>query len=139
MDNTRFCLDTNVLIDYLKGREPGASAVENAVKAYDCCVAATTVYELLFGVARAKKEIGEQALLGIMTILSFDGTTAKQAAELHAQLISQNKDIGVKDVFIASTCLTEGIPILTANERHFSRVPELTVMTPAKFVTQTNS
>ena len=84
MDDIRLCLDTNVLIDFLKGRDPGASALERAIKAYDCYVTATTVYELMFGVARAKKEIGEQALLGAMTVVSFDGLIARRAAELHA-------------------------------------------------------
>ena len=36
MDRTQLCLDTNVLIDYLKGREPGASAVEAVIKKYNC-------------------------------------------------------------------------------------------------------
>ena len=35
MDDTELCLDTNVLIAFLKGREPGATAVEKAVKVYD--------------------------------------------------------------------------------------------------------
>ena len=98
MENTQLCLDTNALIDYLKAREPGASAVEKAVKEYNCCVTSITVYELLFGVARAKREIGEQALLGVMTILPFDNAVAKRAATLHAELISQNQDIGIKEV-----------------------------------------
>ena len=61
MDDTHLCLDTSVLIAYLKGHEPGASAVERAVKEYTCHVTAVTVYELLFGVARAQKQIGEDA------------------------------------------------------------------------------
>lgn len=134
MDQAQLCLDTNVLIDYLKGREPGSSAAEKAVKEYDCYVSAVTVYELLFGVARAKKEIGEQALLGVMSVLPFDHSTAKIASNLHADLISKNKDIGIKDVFIAATCLEKGIPILTANKRHFDRVPGLIVVTPVGLI-----
>jgi tRNA(fMet)-specific endonuclease VapC len=134
MVNTQLCLDTNTLIDYLKAREPGASAVEKAVKEYNCCVTSITVYELLFGVARAKQEIGEQALLGVMTILPFNDAVAKRAATLHAELISQNQDIGIKDVFIAATCLEQAMPILTANEKHFSRVTGLEVITPVEIM-----
>lgn len=47
MADTRLCLDTDVLIAFLKGREPGASAVEKAVKGYTCFVTAVTAYELL--------------------------------------------------------------------------------------------
>ncbi len=128
MDNLRLCLDTDVLIRYLKGREPVASAVENAVKNYSTCVTAITAYELLFGVARAKREIGEQALLGIMTILPLNHASARRAAQLHSDLIDRNKDIGVKDVLIASICLEHNIPLFTANEEHFSRVQDLEVI-----------
>lgn len=136
MATPQLCLDTNTLIDYLKGREPGATVVEQAVKEYNCCVTSITVYELLFGVARAGKEIGEEALLGVMTILAFDNAVAKRAASLHAELIGKNQDIGIKDVFIAATCLEQGIPILTANEKHFSRVVGLEVIKPVEFVSK---
>ena len=134
MANSRLCLDTNTLIDYLKGRNPGATAVELAVKKYNCYVSAITVYELLFGVTRSKREIGEQALLEVMTVLPFDNNAAKRAATLHAKLISQNQDIGLKDVFIAAVCLEQDIPVLTANTRHFLRVPGLTVISPLEIV-----
>ena len=125
MDASRYCLDTNVLIDFLRNREPGASAVEKVVKEAECFVAAVTVYELLFGVARARKEIGEEALLGGMAVLPFDGIVAETTASLHAFLIRTNHEIGVKDVFIAATCLAHDIPVLTSNKRHFLRVPGL--------------
>ena len=80
-----------------------------------------------------KKEIGEQSLLGIMTILPLNHASAKRAAHLHSDLISQNKDIGVKDVLIASICLEHNIPIFfTANEEHFSRVDGLKVVNYAQ-------
>lgn len=94
MDDSRLCLDTDVLIAYLKGREPGASAVEKVVKGYD----------------------------------------ARRAANLHADLVGRNQDIGVKDVLIAAICLEHAVPILTANERHFSRVRGLKVIIPTQLV-----
>lgn len=134
MDISQICLDTSAIIGYLKGREPSASAVDRAVKEFDCYVTTITIYELLFGVARAKKEIGEQALLGTMTVLSFNDSAARRAADLHSELISSNKDIGVKDVLIAAICLENNLPILTTNEQHFSRVQGLKVITPSEFL-----
>ena len=125
MDNVNLCLDTDVLIFFLKGREPVATVVAQAVRNYTCSVTAVTAYELLFGVARARREIGEQDLLGMMKILPFDIHVARRAAQLHDSLIRQNQDIGIKDVFIAATCLQHDVPLLTLNQRHFSRVPGL--------------
>jgi len=100
------------------------------------CYGEITVYELLFGVARAKKEIGEQALLGVMTILPLSDAAARRAANLHADLISRNQDIGIKDVLIAAICLEHTLPILTANHQHFSRVSGLKVITPSELVNE---
>jgi tRNA(fMet)-specific endonuclease VapC len=136
MDDVSLCLDTSVLIAYLKGRESGASAVEQAIKNRACYVTAITVYELLFGVARIKRKIGEDVLLEAMTVLPFDDGAARRAATLHADLISRNDDIGIKDVLIAAICLEHSLPVLTLNERHFSRVPQLQVLTPDAFLAQ---
>ncbi len=125
---SRLCLDTSVLVAFLKGREPVASAVERAVRAYNCQVTAVTVYELLFGVARARKRIGEEALLGMMDVLSLDEAAARRAATLHDDLIRRNQDIGVKDVLIAAICLQHDSPLFTSNERHFRRVHGLNVL-----------
>jgi len=132
MDLTRLCIDTGPLIAFLKGRNPGAAAVERAVREMDCCVTAITAYELLFGVARARRQIGEDALLGTMQTLPLDIAAARRAAQLHDQLIRYNKDVGIKDVLIAAICLEHKLPLLTLNQEHFSRVPELTVVTPAQ-------
>ena len=90
MDLTRLCIDTGPLIAFLKGRNPGAAAVERAVREMDCCVTAITAYELLFGVARARRQIGEDALLGTLQTLPLDIAAARRAAQLHDELIRHN-------------------------------------------------
>lgn len=134
MDLTRICIDTGPLIAFLKGRNPGAAAVERAVRELDCFVTVITAYELLFGVARARRQIGEDALLGTMHALPLDIASARRAAQLHDELIRRNQDIGIKDVLIAAICREHELPLLTLNEEHFRRVSELTVVTVAELV-----
>lgn len=136
MAKRELCIDTNILIDYLKGREPVASALTQVVKTHNCFVTSITTYELLFGVTRAKKEIGEHDLLGAFSPLAFDRASASRASLLHTELLSLNKNIGLKDIFIASICLVHGLPILTSNVKHFSRVPNLNIITPAEILTR---
>ena len=132
MDLTRICIDTGPLIAFLKGRNPAAAAVERAVQQLDCFVTVITAYELLFGVARARRQIGEDALLGNMHSLPLDIASARRAAQLHDELIRRNQDIGIKDVLIAAICLEHELPLLTLNEEHFRRVSELAVVTVAE-------
>lgn len=132
MDLIRICIDTGPLIAFLKGRNPGAAAVERAIQELDCFVTVITTYELLFGVARARRQIGEDALLYAMHSLPLDIAAARRAARLHDQLIRRNQDIGIKDVLIAAICLEHELPLLTLNEGHFQRVPELAVVSVAE-------
>jgi hypothetical protein len=43
MDITRLCLDTGPLIAFLKGREPGATAVERVLREAECFVTVITI------------------------------------------------------------------------------------------------
>lgn len=135
MDTPRLCLDTGLLITYLRGREPGATATLRAVRDFSCSVSAITAYELLFGLARAKKSIGETDLLSLMTILPFDEAAARRTATLHNELLQNGLDIGIKDTMIAASALEHNLPLLTLNERHFARVPMLQVISVEQFLT----
>jgi predicted nucleic acid-binding protein len=132
MDLTRLCIDTGPLIAFLKDRDPGAAAVEHAVRTLDCFVTVITAYELLLGVARTRRQIGEDALLGSLQSLPLNIAAARRAAALHDELIRHNQDIGIKDVLIAAICLEHQLPLLTLNQQHFGRVPGLTVVTPTE-------
>jgi tRNA(fMet)-specific endonuclease VapC len=134
MATTRLCVDTGLLIAFLKGREPGASALAKAVRELDCCITSITAYEMIFGVARAKKEIGEAALLSTLTVLPFGSREAERAAYLHDELIRRNQDIGIKDVLIAAICLQHDVTLLTFNKSHFARVPGLRILEPETFL-----
>jgi len=83
----------------------------------------------LFGKARGNKDIGEDALLNMFTVLPLNRASATRAAVLHDTLIRKNQDIGLRDVLIAAICLEHQTPLLTMNEKHFSRVNGLTVIT----------
>ena len=130
MELGEICIDTNVLIAFLKGRDPAATALEWIVRNTQVFVTAITAYELLFGVARANRRIGEDQLLEVMAILPFDAPSAARAATL----IRSNQDIGVKDVMIAAICQQHDLPLLTLNERHFNRVEGLTILTPEQIL-----
>jgi len=130
MAAVNLCIDTNILIDHLKGREPGSRALDRALREYHCGITAITQYELLYGMARARRSIGEENLTDALAVLPLDRASSSIAAHLHAELIRRNQDIGVKDVLIAAICLSHSVPLLTANLKHFSRVDGLAVIEP---------
>lgn len=134
MATVNLCLDTNILIDYLKGREPGSRSLDRALREYHCSITVITEYELLYGMARARHSIGEETLTGAFQTLPLDKKAASIAAHLHAELIHHNQDIGIKDTLIAAICLSYSIPLLTANIKHFSRVDSLFLVDPSNWI-----
>lgn len=68
----RICIDTGVLIRFLRGEDPSASTLERCIRERDCCITAINAYELLYGLTRSKRSLGEEALLDAFTVLPFD-------------------------------------------------------------------
>jgi len=99
------------------------SIFRKALRRYDLCLSAVTAYEIEFGAARAGRLSDLEVILPYLEVLPINLEAAIKASELHATLISRNQDIGIKDVFIAATCLIYDLPILTYDKDHFSRAP----------------
>jgi len=48
--------------------------------------------------------------------------------QLYRYLKGQGRMIGVNDLWIAATALVHSCPVVTANDEHFRRVPDLEVL-----------
>jgi len=84
-----------------------------------------TVYELEFGACRAGRQSDIETLRTSFDILPVTKNIAQRAAALDADLIHQNIQIGIKDTFIAATCLVHDLPLITINSKHFNRIQGL--------------
>lgn len=122
---TGIVVDTDIIIDYLKKRPPGAAFLKKAYLKYKIHVTSVTVYELLYGVQKSGKEKFIYRLLRYVTVVPFDDAAAKRAAAIHYALKSKGMDIGVKDSFIAGICDAHKMPLLTRNIEHFKRIPDI--------------
>ena len=67
----------------------------------------------------------EQGVLNAMTVLAFDLPCAREYGRLHAALTRRGTPIGTADVQIAATALVHGLTVVTANRRHYERIPGL--------------
>ena len=128
------CVDTDVIVDYLRGREPGRSAFTKWRKKAEMYITSITAFELLLGASlsskREKRIIEIESLLDQYNILNLTRETAKKAAEKGAGLRAKDIQINIRDLFNASICLARKTPILTKNKTRYERVRDLTVLTP---------
>jgi tRNA(fMet)-specific endonuclease VapC len=123
--------DTDVLIDFLRGRGPGAKRVALELETRSFATTAITAFELRSGARTAGQKRAIDALLEAMTILGFGPEEAEAAADLRRKLEAQGEPIGMADYMIAAVCLVNGGILLTRNQKHFGRVADLRVSLPA--------
>jgi len=128
------CVDTDVIVDYLRGREPGRSAFTKWRKKTELYVTSITAFELLLGASLSSKKerriIEVESLLERHSVLNFTHETARKAAEIGAELKVKGIPIEIRDLFNASICLTRNLPILTKNKAHYNRIEGLEILPP---------
>ena len=117
-------VDTDLLIDFLRGSEPGASMVERWLVADTLRVTAVSAFELRLGADFMPRAAEIGSLLSHRT-LPLDLPGSLRAGEVFAQLAVRGAGIGLRDAMIAGVCLRFELPLATRNRRHFDRVAGL--------------
>lgn len=129
-------LDTNIVIDFLKGREPVASIFAGLRKKHRLALTTISVYELSYG-AIASNMLGTvTSFASSLHILTFDAEAAYLAAVLDRELSDKGQRIEAADIFIAAIALSKSLPLVTKNVKHFGRIGKLALIDPTQATTK---
>lgn len=126
----RYLLDTNIIIYVMKRRplEILGTFNENSGR---IAMSAITLAELQHGAeksARVHKNLEAiEELCSLLVVLPYSAKAAQHYGSIRAELEKTGQSIGVNDVHIAAHARSEGLTVVTNNEREFSRVPGLLV------------
>ena len=129
-----YLFDTDILSNLLR-RAPEPRLVRRLASTppEEQATSSITMGELLYGARRlgergdALVERIEATLLPNLAVLPFDAVAARTYGALRATLERGGTPIGDADMRIASIALTREMVVVTANTRHFARVPDLQV------------
>ena len=128
-----FLLDTNIISEMTK-KHPSPKLLDRlgAVHAASLCTASVCVMELRYGTLRVPNSEAlwskiQKRILSKLTVMNFAYEESLKAAELLAHLYSIGQPIGIEDVIIASVALSNGLVVISANTKHFSRIPGLAI------------
>jgi tRNA(fMet)-specific endonuclease VapC len=123
-------VDSDVLIDALRGREPARSRVAEGLGQGSLATTAVNAFELRSGARSAQQEAKIEDLLGPLALRPFDDGAARAAATARRELERRGETIGMGDYLIAGVCLSRSLPLLTRNRDHFDRIPGLLLVDP---------
>jgi len=127
----KICLDTDIIIDYLKETKETENLMKKLYNKFDEIVLTTvTIYELLAGVEYlgGKDRDDVETVIRNSSILLLDEIASREAAKITAELKKSGQQIGIADELIAAICKTYDTCLLTKNIGHFQRVRDLKVI-----------
>lgn len=124
-------LDTNIVVDLLRGKDGELSARYLDGKPADYAVPEMVRAELLFGAMLSARPRENRAavekFLAPLRLLPFAGEATLHWAEIRLALQKSGTQIGANDLVIAATARAAACTLVTRNTSEFSRVPGLAV------------
>ena len=125
-----YFLDTSIIIDYHKNKKEITELVDNLegnlTSSYICLA------ELYEGIYRVKdSQEAEKAVLNffenLTAVSGINLEVAQKFGYLRADLKNRGKVIGDIDTLIAATCINYNLTLITHNQKHFARIPDLKI------------
>ncbi|MBI3186062.1 MAG: type II toxin-antitoxin system VapC family toxin [Myxococcales bacterium] len=125
-----YVFDTDVLSLLMKGKLPGPARTRlTGVPRERARTTTVTLGELYYGALRssatARWLAAVDQLRALLTALPFDEAAARQYGELRAFLEARGRRLDDADLRIAAICRANDHILVSANARHFARVPGL--------------
>jgi tRNA(fMet)-specific endonuclease VapC len=127
-------LDSNVVIEILRGRQPHYRARMDEAKAADISlhVSSVVLHELAVGALRSQRPAFHldrlDAFVAEVEVDAWTGEDAMAAARVRFDLESNGQGIGTYDTLIAGQAVNRGRTVVTNSLREFIRVPHLDLL-----------
>lgn len=117
--------DTDVLIDFLDGADPGAARVQLELEHGQLFTTSVNRFELLSGARSARQTRLIRQLLDALPCAAIDDAVADQAAELYRTLAQSEAPASMNVCLIAAVALRSRAQILTREPEVFVGIPDL--------------
>ena len=100
--DTMTMYDTNIMIDYLRGKDEAAEIIRKSADERGISVSSISCDELLDG-AEGSEEEALESLFDRITIHHLDLKVARKASDLHKKLRKAGSELSIADMFIVAT------------------------------------
>ncbi|MBN2251146.1 MAG: type II toxin-antitoxin system VapC family toxin [Candidatus Altiarchaeota archaeon] len=124
----RYAVDTDVAIDYLRGRK---EAVERLDGLMEHSVTQVTSAELFYGAYRSAKpaeraeEVG--GFLDAFEVIDVDRHVCRMFGALKALMRGEGTERSDFDLLVAASCIVNDRVLITGNLGHYRGIPKLRV------------
>jgi len=123
----KYLLDTNIIVDHLRGKK----SLEIAVLKKGSAVSIITRAELFYGAYKSTQTAKnlnkiEQMFADLdIEIISLDEKALHFYGKIKTKLETKGQKLDEFDLLVAATCLANNLTLVTQNLKHFQRIPQL--------------
>lgn len=125
-----YLLDTNIVIYVIKRRPVEVLGVFNA-NATRMAISVITLAELMHGAEKSSKPAENLAVVedfcSRLSVLPYTEKAAQHYGQIRTALEKRGEPIGVNDLHIAAHARSEGLILVTNNEKEFAKVSSLQI------------
>ena len=127
----RYLFDTDVLIAYLRGYHQAVELLKAlAAQGLDFLISPVTIVEIEAGIRDTEKGKTYE-LLDIFEVCAVDRSIAHSAGSSLRKYRKKGVTLGLADVIIAATALTNHLTLVTYNTSHYP-MSDLQILSPTK-------
>jgi predicted nucleic acid-binding protein len=127
MDKEIICVDTSLFIDFFRKQRKDRTLLTKLSEKYEFGLSVITKLEISVGIGKGQKEYWG-SVFEKLTILPLSESDIDKASEIIQLLRKNNKIIGLQDILIASTAITNDLRFVTLNLKDFERIKELKII-----------
>ena len=124
-----YCLDTNIVSEVLRNNPVVNQRLQSELdKGNKVYISSIVYYEIVRGLkaaAASNKLKGFMKIYRILAKLPLDMKAIEKAVDIYVSL-HKGQQIEDNDIYIAAIAMVNDCTLVTANEKHFSRIQGLT-------------
>ncbi len=117
-------IDTDVLIDYLRGQVNAIAYLESVAERL--VISAITVAELYAGVREGAERQALETFLSAFEVVDVNQSISQRGG-LYRRDLGKSHGVGLADALIAATAEELGATLVTLNQKHFPMLNRVTV------------
>lgn len=121
----KIVLDTNILIEILKGNQSIISKLESSN--FDFFISAITVMELYYGAFNKEESLKLQKFVRLFNLLEIDEMISSKSTALILKY-AKSHNLTIPDALIASTAIENRMKLFTLNLKDFKYMNELVLL-----------
>jgi len=115
-------IDTDIVIEYLRSKDKASTTLIKMMQEHDVFLSSISEFELYLGAKTDRHQNDLKMLFGEVEVMSFDVGCGEIAANIWKDIQSRHQFIEIKDIFIASIAIKNGVWLQTFNRKHFQGI-----------------